>query len=118
MRRPIVIIESPYRGDTEVNLAYARRAVRDCIERGESPFASHVLYTQPGILDDDIPSERSRGMKAALEFYRIADLCAVYTDLGYSAGMWQGIAKAKMEGVRVEYRTIRHWSVLSAKEMK
>ena len=54
----LVIIESPYAGDIKANIAYARRAVRDSLERGEFPIASHLLYTQPGILNDDIPSER------------------------------------------------------------
>jgi hypothetical protein len=46
MRR--VIIESPYSGDVETNVAYARAALRDCLSRGEAPLASHLLYTQPG----------------------------------------------------------------------
>jgi hypothetical protein len=43
MRR--VIIESPYTGDVDVNVAYARRAMRDALQRGESPIASYLLLT-------------------------------------------------------------------------
>ena len=48
----LVIIESPYAGDIEKNVAYARDCVRDSLMRGEAPYASHLLYTQPNILDD------------------------------------------------------------------
>lgn len=44
-----VIVESPYAGDVERNTAYARAAVRDCLMRGEAPFASHLLYMAYGI---------------------------------------------------------------------
>ena len=50
---PIVIIESPFAGDVDKNIEYARKCVRDSLNRGEAPSASHLLYTQPGILDDD-----------------------------------------------------------------
>ena len=54
-----VIIESPFAGDVDRNLRYARAAMRDCLLRGESPYASHLLYTQPGVLNDDIPASIS-----------------------------------------------------------
>ena len=53
----LVLLESPYAGDIEANLSYARACMRDCFERGEAPFASHLLYTQMGVLDDTIPAE-------------------------------------------------------------
>lgn len=43
-----IILESPYAGDVEGNLTYARRAMHDSLMRGEHPIASHLLYTQPG----------------------------------------------------------------------
>lgn len=55
----LVIVESPFAGDVEENIKYARAAVRDCLMRGEAPIASHLLYTQEGILNDDIPEERN-----------------------------------------------------------
>lgn len=50
MRR--VIIESPYAGNVEANATYLRRCLRDSLLRGEAPFASHAIYTLPGVLDD------------------------------------------------------------------
>ena len=53
----LVVLESPFAGNVEMNIHYARACMADCLARGEAPFASHLLYTQPGILDDDIPEE-------------------------------------------------------------
>jgi hypothetical protein len=47
-----VIIESPFAGDVKKNIEYARKCMRDSLLRGEAPLASHLLYTQDGILDD------------------------------------------------------------------
>jgi len=86
-----VIIESPYSGDVEKNLEYARRCLSDSLSREEAPFASHLLYTQ--VLNDEIQDERLLGMKNAFMWYKYADLMAVYIDLGISKGMLEGIEK-------------------------
>lgn len=102
MRR--VIIESPYAGQVEANVAYARLCMRDSLARGEAPFASHLLYTQPNILRDDVSAERKLGIEAGLAWGAAADATVVYTDLGFSEGMRQGIAHAERAGRSVEYR--------------
>lgn len=104
MRR--VILESPYAGDIEANVAYARACVRDCVLRGEAPIASHLLFTQPGILDDDRPEERQLGIDAGLAWRTVAEATVVYTDRGISGGMRYGIDKATETGIPVEYRTL------------
>lgn len=104
--RPIVILESPYAGDVERNVRYARACLRDCLLRGEAPFASHLLYTQPGVLDDGLPEERARGIAAGFAFRPVAAKTVVYTDLGTSFGMRQGIEDAVRFGRPVEYRTL------------
>lgn len=102
----LVIIESPYAGDIDANVAYARSCVRDALTRGEAPIASHLLYTQPGILDDQIPSERHLGIDAGLAWRRVAEKTVVYTDRGISDGMKHGIAAAVAAGIPVEYRSL------------
>ena len=102
MRR--VIVESPYSGDVLRNLAYARSCVRDCLNRGEAPFASHLLYTQ--VLDDAIPEERMKGLDAGLEWMGVADVVVVYTDYGVSPGMTRGVLHAKARGMPIEYRNL------------
>lgn len=102
----LVIVESPFAGDVEANVAYARRCVRDSLSRGEAPIASHLLYTQPGILNDLDPKERAWGIDAGLAWRIVADASVVYTDRGISSGMKYGIAAAEVAGIPVEYRQI------------
>jgi hypothetical protein len=102
MRR--VILESPFAGDIETNIAYARRCLRDSLSRGEAPIASHLLYTQPGVLQDDIPDERKHGINAGLAWRTVADAAVVYCDRGISEGMKYGIGAAEGAGIPVEYR--------------
>lgn len=99
-----VIIESPFAGDIEKNLAYVRACMKDCLQRGEAPFASHALYTQPGVLDDTIPEERKKGMTAGFIWGNAADYVVVYADLGVSKGMLHGIEVASERGARIEVR--------------
>jgi len=101
-----VIIESPYAGNVQENTEYARACVRDSLRRGEAPIASHLLYTQPGVLDDLDPAERKQGIDAGLAWRKVADASVVYTDFGISSGMKYGIAAAEKSGIIVEYREI------------
>ena len=101
-----VILESPYAGDVEKNLAYARKCMRDSLLRGEYPLASHLLYTQEGILKDTIPQERELGIKAGLLWGREAERTVVYVDLGITPGMMQGIEDAHACGRLVIFRSL------------
>ena len=100
----LVIIESPYMGNVKSNVAYARKCMSDSLERGESPFASHLLYTQ--VLDDTKDIERQIGMSRAFNWYRHADLMAVYIDKGISNGMKKGIEIAEKNEIKIVYRTL------------
>jgi hypothetical protein len=104
MRR--VYLESPYEGDVEQNIEYACACMMDCLSRGEAPMASHLLYTQPGMLRDEILNERRLGIAAGLAWATVAEATVVYTDLGISRGMEYGIDHAEQCGRPVEYRTI------------
>lgn len=101
-----VILESPYAGETELNVEYARSCIRDSLSRGEAPIASHLLYTQPGILRDDVTKERQWGIDAGLAWIEVADATVVYTDRGISSGMKYGIQAAERAGRPVEYRSL------------
>lgn len=106
MRR--VIIESPYAMSDDAgiarNAAYAHEAMLDSLSRGEAPFASHALY--PLVLDDKDPAQRKLGMEAGFAWGEVADLSAVYSDLGVSPGMLEGIRRAELAGRPIEYRWI------------
>lgn len=101
-----VILESPFGANPDLYIPYARRAVADCIQRGEAPLASHLLYTQPGILDDSIPDERNLGIAAGLSWHEVAEGCVAYLDHGISQGMIYGIQHARNLGLTVEERYI------------
>lgn len=106
----LVILESPFaptNGKTiEENIEYARACVRHSLSVGEAPIASHLLYTQPGILDDFIPEERAWGINAGLAWKQVAQGSVVYVDFGVSKGMEYGIQAAIEAGLPVEYRRI------------
>lgn len=106
----LVILESPYAAPTpegiQSHVTYARMCLHDCLSRGEAPIASHLLYTQPGVLDDTIPEERQQGIDAGLAWRRVADKTVAYCDFGITEGMKYGITLAEEKGIPVEYRMI------------
>lgn len=102
----LVIIESPYAGDVEANVEYARKALRDSLLRGEAPIASHLLYTQPNVLDDNVTHERNLGINAGLAWGEKADATVVYADLGVSNGMLLGMRRAILAKRPIEIRFI------------
>lgn len=102
--KPFVIIESPYAGEVKRNEAYAKRCMKDSLDRGEVPFVSHLLYTM--VLDDTKPEDRKLGMEAGWELIRHSHFTAVYEDYGLSKGMDEGIARAVKLGHKIERRSI------------
>lgn len=106
----LVIIESPLNANSrqgiEENKTYAKACLVDSLKRGEAPFASHLLYDQPGILDDLRPDERETGIRAGFAWGNRADLVAIYVDRGISGGMARGIEFAGRRGSALEYRAI------------
>lgn len=74
--------------------------------RGEAPLASHLLYTQEGVLRDDVPADGQRGIDAGLAWGLVAQATVVYTDLGISKGMEYGIKNAQEANRPIEYRSL------------
>jgi hypothetical protein len=101
-----VVLASPYSGDVARNVEYLRACMRDCLLRGEAPFASHGLYTQDGVLKDDVPAERELGMQAGMIWFAVADALVIYTDHGISGGMAADIRWAETVGIALETRTL------------
>lgn len=106
----LVLVESPCAGpDQEArryNRQYALAACRDCLARGEAPYASFLFFDQPGLLDDTNEEDRELGIAAGLAWGMRADATVVYTDLGVSRGMARGIEAAKLVGRAIEYRDL------------
>ena len=110
---PNVILESPFKGNTpkvqDRNIFYAQLCMKDCLDRGEAPFASHLLYTQPHILSDILKEDRAKGISAGLSWGRYADYILVYTDLGISGGMTSSIGIYKTLLIPIKYRILKNW---------
>lgn len=114
MRR--VILESPYAGTSSwrlvafvqraANRRYARACMRHSLTFGEAPIASHLLYTQPGVLRDGDVHERQWGIDAGLAWASQAQATVVYVDRGISRGMKYGIEHARRAGRPVEMRKL------------
>ncbi len=112
----LVIIESPYAGhstlqaenDHEVwlNIEYARAALNHSINKGEAPLASHLLYTQPGVLRDTRPDERALGISLGLAWRWKAEAQIFYTDKGWSKGMLSALHMGLQEPRQIEIRAI------------
>jgi hypothetical protein len=93
----VVDIESPY-GSTDPeersrNRRYARALVKWALKQGYVPFASHLIYTQPGVLNDLDEEERKRGILAGKVLMgEVGQRIAVAgLDLGVSNGMKLGL---------------------------
>ena len=97
----LVILESPYAGLIAINIEYAKECMKDSLMRGESPIASHLLFTQ--VLDDNIPKERHLGIEAGLAWKKVADTQVFYIDFGMSSGMKYAKSVSKLPK---EYRKI------------
>lgn len=110
----LVIIESPYAGEVEANVTYARACMAHSIHRGEAPIASHLIYTQPGILRDNIPIERSLGINAGFAWGDVADFSAFYTDRGWSSGMLAALHRSLRLGRIFKLRSITDTPILPA----
>lgn len=108
MKLIIADVESPYSAKTDDlfrrNILYARMACRWSLLNGYCPYASHLFFTQPGILDDDKPNERTLGINAGKLLIRdTATHTLVFQDLGISSGMEFGIEHAKQYNRTLEY---------------
>jgi hypothetical protein len=102
-----VIIESPFAGLIDINKAYGRFAMHDClVNHNESPYASHLLYTQENVLRDELPDERKLGIEAGFYWRDVSEKTIFYIDLGITPGMNQGIADCKKKSTPYELREL------------
>ena len=100
----LTFIASPFRGERERNLAYARRALLASIRRGETPVVPHLLY--PQVLDDDDPAQREQGIAIANTLLRQCSIFAAYYDYGVSPGMKAEYNLALAGDLMIEFRNI------------
>lgn len=102
IRGSMVVIESPFMGGAAIAELYARLAMREQLLLGSTPFASHLLY--PQALDDADPQQRRQGIRCGWAPYAVGARCEVYTDLGITIGMAEGIEQARRLGCTITHR--------------
>lgn len=106
-----VVVESPYAADTEegidLNEVYGELAMHDClVNHGESPYASHLLYTRRFVLRDDVPKDRKLGIEAGFFWRDVAEQSNFYVDLGITKGMHLGIDDCNEKGKEYRLRSL------------
>ena len=89
--KKLIYIASPYAGDVEKNIEFARAACRHCMAQGNVPVAVHLLY--PQMLDDSNPEERALGLELGREVLARCDELHVYGEQ-ISSGMAAEISLA------------------------
>lgn len=94
----LVYICSPYAGDIEKNVRFARAACFYAVEHRCAPVAVHLLY--PQLLDDAIPAQRELAILMGL---RVLASCEELWICGehISQGMSSEIAEAERLGIPV-----------------
>lgn len=94
----IVYIASPYAGDVEGNVAFAKAACRLAMEQGSTPVAAHLLY--PQMLDDAVLEQRELGIKMGI---RLLEACSELWLCGsrISGGMQEELKAAWKYGIPV-----------------
>ncbi len=96
--RKLVFVSTPYTGDIEANVAFARQACYYAICLGHTPLAPHLLY--PGIIPDAEPCWRQVGIEMGCDFLALCDeiwLCGPCV----SAGMQTELDLARDIGLTV-----------------
>lgn len=92
------------------NKRYAVACCRHSVMIGEAPYASHLFFDRPGLLDDSSEYERKAGMEAGFSWGVSAELRAFYVDCDVSAGMIAGLREAKRLGQKIELRRLHgYW---------
>ena len=112
-----VVLESPYSGDTDRNIAYAQRAMFDARSKKEVVVASHLMWTQhhkaPAHYVVNFSEQynlpnggREEALRQLSELRRRVDKVVFYTDYGWSYGMKQGKKQCEDEKIPFEERQL------------
>ena len=115
MENKLIYIASPYAGDVEKNVAFAKVACRYAMKQGCTPVAVHLLY--PQFLDDSNLQERAAGLAMGHQVLSVCDELWVCGNR-ISSGMESEIQEAKRMGIPVRKITeeqIQGGSVMSKK---
>ena len=88
----LIYVASPYAGDINKNIEYAKQACQYVLKEGNAFFCPHLLY--PQVLDDNNPEERRLGINIGKEVLIKCDELWVFGE-HISEGMLEEIEFAK-----------------------
>lgn len=94
----LIFVASPYAGDVEKNIEYAKEACRYVLNEGNAFFCPHLLY--PQILDDNNLEERKLGINMGKEFLNKCDELWVFGK-DITNGMFEEIEFARNKGIPI-----------------
>lgn len=94
----LIYVASPYAGDIEQNVEFAKEACRFVMDEGHAFFAPHLLY--PQLLDDGNLEEREQGMEMGLAVLEKCDELWCFGER-ISHGMFMEIEQAKSLGMPI-----------------
>ena len=93
----LIYVCSPYRGDVERNLAYARVLTKFALNNSYIPITPHLYLTQ--VLEEDDPEQRKKGMAAGKELLKQCRYILVGSKYGFTEGMLEEIHIAVENGM-------------------
>jgi hypothetical protein len=91
-----IFVCSPFAGEVDRNVRFAKKMCRMVMDAGNAPFAPHLLY--PRFSDDNDPTQRAAGITCGLAFMETCDEVWVFAGNGISSGMRQEIEHAERLG--------------------
>ncbi len=100
--KKMIYVASPYAGDVEKNVEFAKAAcdyVRRC---GFGFFAPHLFY--PEFLDDNVPEQRKQGLEMGLSMLTRCDELWIFGN-HISSGMRMELEYASKKGVPIRQIT-------------
>lgn len=103
IKSPNLKFDPVYKKLVNKNLEYARQCCHWVFEQNGVPFASHLFYTQEGMLDDTNQEERKKGIEAGFFIGVFAEKVCVFYDKGISKGMKLGVQKALERDQDIEF---------------
>ncbi len=101
MNMKMIYLASPYDGNLEKNVAFAKAGCDFVMKQGHGFFAPHLTYTK--ILDDSDPRQRKVALEMALTMLKRCDELWVFRFSGedITPAMSVEISFAKQEGIPV-----------------
>lgn len=109
-----LVIESAYKAgrfSVEANVKFARQVCHYAVTHGYAPYASHLFYTQPDILDDSVQGERMLGINAGLAWAEVAEEVWFCLRPGeeLSEGMRYALQRHVAEGKKMQVALFNHY---------